>query len=203
MPFTTVSGVAASHSAKWDGATWSSPGGGVSATVSALKVFDSPSGNGPALYVAGDFVTAGGRAAGGIARWNGEQWQPVGNGLCSVRAIANLPASDSTGPILYAGAGAEPVLDCAVHAPADRIAKWDGTSWTRRVSATSAPPGKASRGSASPPFGAGSRSKRYIEQSGIRTTVSALANSSGRVPAMPEFRVRQRRLALSARRVPR
>src|SRR5438477_206732 len=65
--FWTAGGSPARNIAKWDGATFSSVGGGISNTMSsisshvgALCVFDDGLGGGPALYATGLFDTAGG-----------------------------------------------------------------------------------------------------------------------------------------------
>ncbi len=124
--FSSASGVPASNIAKWDGSNWSALGSGVNNTVYALAVFDD--GNGPALYAAGWFSMAGGGAANRIARWNGNAWSPLGAGLgltfSQVRALTAF--DDGTGIALYAG-GTFSLLNGA---PADHIAKWDGTSWS-------------------------------------------------------------------------
>src|SRR6185436_15833401 len=80
--FTSAGGVPASCIAKWDGASWSALGsgmtGGLSTTsVSALTVFDD--GSGPALYAGGNFTSAGGVAASRIARWDGSSWSALGS----------------------------------------------------------------------------------------------------------------------------
>ena len=61
---------------RWDGSSWSVPGGGVNSKVRALEVFDD--GGGPALYAAGQFMSAGGVAASMIAKWNGTSWSALG-----------------------------------------------------------------------------------------------------------------------------
>lgn len=75
--------------ARWDGGAWDSLGGGLqfsAATganpgdVRAVAVFDGE------LYAMGLFNLADGTAAPGLARWNGSQWNSVGEGI-------NLPGS--------------------------------------------------------------------------------------------------------------
>jgi hypothetical protein len=72
--------------AAFDGETWSTvgdgAGGGANAcnnfgAVESMVVFDD--GSGPALYVSGLFDSMDGVASAGIARWNGVEWQSVGN----------------------------------------------------------------------------------------------------------------------------
>jgi hypothetical protein len=71
---------------KWDGASWSQVGGGVSGTgVRSLRVFDD--GYGPALYVAGPFSLAGGVSINHIAKWDGSQWSALGAGLNSADSL--------------------------------------------------------------------------------------------------------------------
>ncbi len=128
--FATAGGVTVNNIARWDGSSWSALGSGVAisgqrAHVRALQVFDD--GSGPALYVGGDFTTAGGVTVNGIARWDGSSWSSLGGGLVnggsnddeSVNALAIF--DDGSGPALHAGGS---------FASKDSIARWDGASWT-------------------------------------------------------------------------
>ncbi len=115
------------HIARWDGQAWQPVGEGTNASVlGAMTVFDD--GSGPALYVGGDFTTAGGVPARGVARWDGRTWSEVGGGfggtIVSVRAFAIF--DDGSGPALYAGG----LLSTAGGTPASCIAKWDGQRWS-------------------------------------------------------------------------
>jgi hypothetical protein len=112
--------------AKWDGEVWSPLGAGVDGVVFALAVFDD--GTGPALYAGGHFTSAGGVAANNVAKWDGAEWSPLGSGIGGnfpvVYALAVF--DDGTGPALYAGGD----FTTAGSAPAARVAKWNGTSWS-------------------------------------------------------------------------
>jgi hypothetical protein len=121
--------ISSSSVIKWDGAGWSSLNGGVQVdppstpTVDAFVVFDD--GNGAALYVAGDFTSAGGVPAAGFARWNGSVWSALGPGsYAGIRALAVF--DDGTGPALYAGGGFNTIGGIS----ANKIAKWDGSTWS-------------------------------------------------------------------------
>jgi hypothetical protein len=130
--FATAGGVPANHIAKWDGTIWSALGTGMSGAVSpravnALAVFDDGLGGGPALYAGGFFTTAGGVPASNIAKWNGATWSPLGVGLnFEARALTVFDDGLGGGPALYAGG----FFTTAGGVPANRIAKWDGTSWS-------------------------------------------------------------------------
>ena len=118
--------------ARWDhGAPgeWSALGSGLYNSdpnqpmrARALAVFDD--GGGPALYVGGNFDQAGGLPATNIARWDGQSWSPLGDGLgpqsgAEVRALAVYDDPGAPGgPALYAG-GNFP----------GGIARWDGSAW--------------------------------------------------------------------------
>src|SRR5262249_37456927 len=113
----TVNGVA-----RWDGATWtplgsgmsgeSSPGSGM--RVRALAVHDG------ALYAAGSFDHAGGVPALGGARWDGSNWAPLGSGISGeLYALADYGGSLIAGGN-FANAGGT---------PANCVARWDGTGW--------------------------------------------------------------------------
>lgn len=77
--FVEMRGVAAGYLARWDGADWSSPAGGVSGPVRALAVRDG------SLFAGGDFVTAGGVVVNHVARWDGVAWTPLTNLTTPVR----------------------------------------------------------------------------------------------------------------------
>ncbi len=98
------------------------PSGGPNGTVYALAAFDD--GSGQALYAGGNFISAGGVPAAGIARWNGSSWSAVGTGLGTVTALAVY--DDGSGPRLYAGGQFTLVNGTQFN----RVAKWNGTSWT-------------------------------------------------------------------------
>lgn len=66
--FTSAGGVPATYMARWDGAAWSAVDGGLNNVAEALQLFDEGTGAGPALFVSGNFKTAGGLGAGGLAR---------------------------------------------------------------------------------------------------------------------------------------
>jgi len=74
--FVNAGGETANRVAKWDGSAWSSLAGqtgivGVDGSVRSLAVFDD--GTGPALFVGGNFKTAGGETINRLARWNCER----------------------------------------------------------------------------------------------------------------------------------
>jgi hypothetical protein len=84
---------------KWDGATWTPLGAPAGAGTYAVEGFDD--GSGPALYMAGYFTSVGGTLnVRRIARWDGQNWQPLGNGLSwTVEGLAIH--DDGNGPALY------------------------------------------------------------------------------------------------------
>lgn len=125
--FTSAGGVPANHVARWDGSSWSPLGSGLSglsnARVEALAVFDD--GTGPALYVGGEFDSAGGVPVSKIAKWTGNVWLPVGSGMSGpVQVLAVY--DDGAGAALYAGG----LFNAAGGTSAASIAKWDGSSWS-------------------------------------------------------------------------
>ncbi len=140
--FTTAGGVTVNHIARWDGTSWSElagPGGvgtstGSMSVVSALTVLDD--GSGPALYAGGSFNLAGGVTVNNIAKWDGDTWSamtgPSDTGV-SGPVYALTVFDDGTGPALYAGGG----FNSAGGVSTQRIACWDGSTWSALVS----PPG--------------------------------------------------------------
>jgi hypothetical protein len=102
---------------------------GTNGQAYSVAVFDD--GSGPALFVGGNFGTAGGVPASRIAKWDGASWAPLGSGMNA--AVYSLTVfDDGNGPALYAGGG----FTVAGGVGANRIAKWDGSSWTALGSGT-------------------------------------------------------------------
>lgn len=130
--FSQAGGVLVRGIARWDGASWSALGAGMTGAsggiIHALTVFDDGIG-GPALYAGGIFSTAGGVAAKNIAKWDGRAWSALGTGMPSGSAGAVYALAvfdDGRGPKLYAGGN----FVSAGGVPAVRIARWNGGSWS-------------------------------------------------------------------------
>jgi hypothetical protein len=127
--FQTNGGVLTSEVARWDGADWGALGGGISGTstsqVLALAEFDD--GTGPALYVGGNFSSAGSVAASNIARWDGSTWTDVGGGTAGFSGVFAFKVfDDGRGPALYAAGG----FSSAGGVASRGVAKWDGSAWS-------------------------------------------------------------------------
>ncbi|MCA8975355.1 MAG: hypothetical protein KDC98_11590, partial [Planctomycetes bacterium] len=109
--------------ALWDGASWTPFHGGVSTgtiidgAVTAIEKLA----NGD-LVVGGYFNFAGNASARNIARWDGQQWLPLGSGVGdTVKAIVELPNGDIVIGGYFGTAGATSTR---------YVARWDGTSWS-------------------------------------------------------------------------
>jgi hypothetical protein len=105
--------------ARWDGNNWQPLGTGIdtdfgNAFVGALTVHDGK------LVVGGRFSLAGGNAAANVARWDGTNWQPLGNGLNGI--VLALAVYNGQ---LFAGGKFSMSGSTAV----SNIARWDGTAW--------------------------------------------------------------------------
>ncbi|MBI3844287.1 MAG: hypothetical protein HY292_06560 [Planctomycetes bacterium] len=127
--FSTAGGVPAAGIARWNGMSFSDVGGGFDGDVHSLEVFDD--GTGPALYAGGPFTQAGGVSAQRIARWNGVAWSPIGGGFpgsaSSHDSVDTLTTfDDGNGIALYAGGQ----FRVSRGAPANQLARWNGTSWS-------------------------------------------------------------------------
>jgi len=125
--FMTAGGVISGGVARWDGLAWSPLGEGFNGAVNALASFDD--GSGPAIYAGGAFTASGATGVTGIARWDGVAWQPVGAalggpGTPTVYALAVY--DDGTGPALHAAGN----FTTADGVTVNRIARWDGDSWS-------------------------------------------------------------------------
>ena len=121
----------ANRVAKWDGDNWAAlgngGGNGLNSTVQALAVV------GTDLYAAGLFTSAnhGGPSIGAnyLAKWNGNNWSPVGtNG--GNGANNYVLAMAAMGGDLYVGGFFTAVNTGGVAVNANRLAKWDGANWS-------------------------------------------------------------------------
>jgi hypothetical protein len=110
--------------ASWDGSSWSIVSGLGPATIRALEVFDD--GGGPALYVGGNFTIAGDTSASRIAKWDGASWSHLGPGIADATVNCLAVHDDGSGPALFAGGNFRHAGALSV----DRIAKWNGSSWS-------------------------------------------------------------------------
>jgi hypothetical protein len=129
--FNIAGGLGGNRIVRWDGNHFSTVGpaavnGIGGSTANALCVYDD--GSGSALYVGGQFTSAGGVAANRIAKWNGA-WSAVGNGvdggiIGTVTALATF--DDGSGNALYVGGN----FALAGGVSAANIAKWNGAAWS-------------------------------------------------------------------------
>lgn len=123
--FGTIGGIAAQRIARWDGSTWSALGSGLTDAVYA-GTGESLAVYGGELVVGGLFDHAGGVPAHNIARWNGADWAPLGEGLDGTtfnRHVVTLVVHEGA---LHAGGS----FTLAGGLPAGRVARWDGAAWT-------------------------------------------------------------------------
>ncbi|MFN0242219.1 MAG: hypothetical protein ACKVWV_04945 [Planctomycetota bacterium] len=152
--FEAAGGVPAQNIARWDGATWSPLGSGISgsaahpgdvtARVAALAVYRHASVS--SLYAAGTFTTAGGVTVNHVAKWDGSSWSALGSGMGGVAGVAfsdtyqtvphvvNTLAvfDDGSGKKLYAAGN----FTAAGGRGAHYAAQWNGVEWSPLESAT-------------------------------------------------------------------
>lgn len=127
----TSGNLTANYVAKWDGSNWSALGNGLDDFVSALDV------NGSNVYAGGNFVALCGNAAcdtgnvtaNRVAKWDGNTWSAMGNGISS---LVNALVAD--GNDVYAGGAftslcGDPACSSG-NVRVNNAAVWNGTSWT-------------------------------------------------------------------------
>jgi hypothetical protein len=115
--------------ARWDGASWSAMGAGVSYDVYALASWD-PDGAGPQppqLISAGRYQFGNGSLS-SVMRWTGTAWQSLGTGTDNAVYALTTWDPDGDGPQnpLLVAAG---VFGTAGGVTVNRIAAWDGAAW--------------------------------------------------------------------------
>lgn len=122
--FTVAGGTTARYIASWNGSAWSPVGTGFNSTVYALTVL--PGGR---LVAGGEFGTAGSVSVSRVAQWDGTSWSALGAGVSvplvgtfdRVAALATLPDGTLVAGGEFATAGG---------APANGIARWNGSAWS-------------------------------------------------------------------------
>jgi hypothetical protein len=123
--FWKAGGHVANHIARWDGGAWQilpGSGGGSPGLFHPQGTWVRDMAvNGSDLYVAGQFIYAGGGDANNIARWDGSSWHPLGEGLNSTgRGVAVLGSDVFVGGWFTTAGGQA----------ANRVARWDGSGWS-------------------------------------------------------------------------
>ena len=120
----TASDRVATDIARWDGANWWSFGGFLFvADINGVGV-DAILVNGPDVYLGGNFRasnSSSGLTSTNVVRFDGFDWQPMGGGAGGdVKALAML-----NNEVYVAGQ-----ITNASGLPVNRIAKWNGSSWS-------------------------------------------------------------------------
>ena len=109
--------------AKWDGATWSSVGDGLTGDVFAMASA-APGGGAERLYIGGDFTGAA-PGVSCIATLDAGAWAPLGTGAAfPVRALQAY--DDGDGPALAAAGDFASIGGVAAWC----LARWDGADWS-------------------------------------------------------------------------
>lgn len=118
LPGGTVKGVV-----RWNGGEWENLGEGLGGTSLGLCLTTFNDGTGEALYVGGQFQSAGGAPATNIARWDGRAWSAVGS--IDAGPIQELVGfDDGGGPALYVGGNT-----FTIDGETSNVARWDGEGW--------------------------------------------------------------------------
>ena len=122
--FYYAGGILTNKIAKWDGTRWSALGNGLGRIdgVNAMAL------SGGLLYAGGRISTAGEVNANNIAVWDGAKWSALGSGLgaCVGTNCTPVEAIAVNGGDVYVGG----TFRTAGGSPANRIARWNGTSWS-------------------------------------------------------------------------
>lgn len=124
--FTTAGGQAARHAARWNGSSWSSPGGvsgsGIVSMVLASTVWNGRWVVGGEFHRAGRTTAADDLVSRGVAAWDGADWHALGEGLgtdAEVRGFARYQ-----GELVALGRFSE--IGSAV---TNSVAVFDGRQW--------------------------------------------------------------------------
>lgn len=118
---TTTTADNPNYFSKFDGTSWTPLGAALGPWgVSSLAVIGSD------VYVSGNFLSINGSTVNRVAKWNGSSWSALGNGLPATFGTSGSVKLGVAGNDLIATGNFTP----ASGAPANRIARWDGSAWT-------------------------------------------------------------------------
>ncbi|MFO0874158.1 MAG: immunoglobulin domain-containing protein [Phycisphaerales bacterium] len=142
-PFMKAGDLSTQGIARWNGTTWESVGSGPQAVevgglgATAFATFDD--GNGPALYMAGEYVQVGGAGdiSYGVMRWTGTSWSQVGDDIYAWIRVLTVH-DDGGGPSLFAGGGREYF---GGGPPIGPMLRWSGATWQSMDGGLGAVPG--------------------------------------------------------------
>src|ERR1043166_1807861 len=135
--FTNAGGTQVNYIAKWNGSGWAALGGGLGAVSLTAPSVNTLGVLGTDLYAGGYFMTA--TNTGGavvttffMAKWNGSSWSPVGLGMgADAGQHPYAYAMATLGTNLYVGGGFVRATNSGgAPVTVNRIAKWDGTTWS-------------------------------------------------------------------------
>jgi hypothetical protein len=124
--FKFSSGSIPNYLARWDGTTWSGLGTGISGAAASTNVSALAMDSRGNLFAGGIFTSAGGQNVTNLARWNGENWSPVGENSGGL-FTDNVRTLFADGGELYASGTL--IAPPGVTKPESKILKWDGLSW--------------------------------------------------------------------------
>lgn len=119
--FIAAGGLVVNSIAHWDGSSWKGLGIGLTGAINGGAVLDLVLDKQGNLYAGGGFIQAEGMAANHVARWNGNSWETLGDGVNGYVYALALDGDSN----LYVGGG----FDHAGSVAASNIAKWTGTQW--------------------------------------------------------------------------
>lgn len=125
--FSGVSGVAASHIARFDGSSWHALASGFNGPVRDLAL------SGSDLVAVGSFTLSGATLVNRVASWDGSSWSPVGTGLGIFSASA-VGVSTTTGDLYVGGSFA-----AAGGVPVSNIARFAAGGWSALGAGTGGP----------------------------------------------------------------
>jgi hypothetical protein len=130
--FTVAGGIPVNNIARWNGSSWSAMGSGLEGgfphelggfmpsfeyTPQGYALFVSSTN----LYAGGDFTTAGGVSASGVACWNGTSWSGLSTGCSNI-----VKAISGNANQVYVGGD----FTVAGNMGAQHIARWSSGSWS-------------------------------------------------------------------------
>ena len=132
--FVDLAGIAeADYVAKWNGSTWSALGSNGSGNGFLNdKGYSIAAGRNSSIYVSGNFTDVAGIVGNNyIAKWNGSNWEAIGEHIIDgdqivLKATSLLVDSTSGTDVLYAAGDNLSWVDHEYLA----VARWDGTSWS-------------------------------------------------------------------------
>jgi len=129
--FRDIGGIAALRIARWNGSQWQALGTGLGYNGNAWNMVKaiaiSPEGQ---VYAGGVFASSGSTTVNNIARWDGSNWNALGQGVVDSSPSVNALTFDAAGNLYATGQFNWAKATNGTSLQVYSVARWNGSAWS-------------------------------------------------------------------------